>query len=164
VVPAIHPQLLPRQRQWLPMPHPKIRRQRHRRRVVSQRQKRPQLGDLCPLRTPGVTQEVRPAPTLRLLCRRWRWCSGDDSGLVQSKKLCQSPSPVCCPAPTRSLVTLGKQFCRCGRRLRLSTSASATCAPNWRTHQDGVPLVHLRAIPARARPQGVQEGAPEGVH
>jgi hypothetical protein len=77
-----------------------------------------------------VTQEARPAPTLRLLRRRWRWCLGDGSGLVSSKKLHQSPSPVCCPAPTRSLATLGQQFCGSGRRLRLSTSASATSAPN----------------------------------
>jgi hypothetical protein len=115
------------------MPQPGIRRQRHQRRVASQRQRRPQLGDPCPLRTLGVTQEAHPAPTLHLLRRRWRWCSSDGSGLVPSKKLRQPPSLVCCPAPTRSLTTLGQQFCGSERRLRLSTSASATGAPNWRS-------------------------------
>jgi hypothetical protein len=133
VMPVVRPRLLPRQRQRLPMPQPGIRRQRHQRRVVSQRWRRSQLGDPRPLWTLGVTQDARPAPTPRLLRRRWRWCSGDDSGLVPSKKLRQSPSPVCCPVPTRSLVTLGQQFCGSGRRLRLSTSASATGAPNWRS-------------------------------
>jgi hypothetical protein len=62
--------------------------------------------------------------------RKWRWCSGDDSGWAPRKKLRQSPSPACGPAPTRFLVTLGQQSCGSGRRLRLSTSASVTSAPN----------------------------------
>jgi hypothetical protein len=107
VVPAVRPRLLPRQRQRLPMSRPGIRRQRHQRRVASQRRRRSQLGDLRPLPTLGVMQEARPAPTPRLLRRRWRWCSGDDSGLVLSKKRRQFPSLTCCPVPTRSLVTLG---------------------------------------------------------
>jgi hypothetical protein len=104
VMPAVHTRLLPRQRLRLPMSQLGIRRQRHQRRVASQRWRRPQLGHSCPLRTLGVT---RPVPAPRLLQRTWRWCSGDDSGLVSSKKLRQSPSPVCCLVPTRSLVTLG---------------------------------------------------------
>jgi hypothetical protein len=43
------------------------------------------------------------------------------------------PSLACCPVATRSLVTLGQQSCRSGRCLRLSTSASTTGAPNWRS-------------------------------
>jgi hypothetical protein len=133
MVPAVRPRLLPRQRQWLPMPQPGIRRQRHQRRVASQRWRRSQLGDPCPLPTLGVTQEARPAPTLRLLQRRWRWCLGGDSGRVPNKKRCQSPSLACYPVPTRSLVTLGQQSCGSGRRLRLNTSASVTGTPNWRS-------------------------------
>jgi hypothetical protein len=134
--------------------------------VASQRRRRSQLGDLCPLQTLGVTQEACPAPTPCLLRRRWRWCSSDDSGLVPSKNLRQSPSPVCCPVPTRSLVTLGQQFCGSGRRLRLSTSAAVLqrlAHPTGGAHQDGVPTVHLRAVPTRAGQQGVQDGPQEGV-
>jgi hypothetical protein len=101
VVPAIRLRLLPRQCKWLPMPQPGIRRQwhqrlaatqRHQRRVASQRWRRSLLGDPRPLQTLGVTQEVRPAPTFRLLWRRWWWCSGDASGQVPSKKRHQSHS------------------------------------------------------------------------
>jgi hypothetical protein len=78
-----------------------------------------------------------PIPTSssnpRLLRRRWRWCLGGDSGRVLSKKRRQSPSPACCPVPTKSFVKLRQQFCGSGRRLRLSTSASTTGAPNWRS-------------------------------
>jgi hypothetical protein len=145
------------------MPQPGIRRQWRQRRAASQRRRRSQLGDPCPLPTLGVTQEARPAPSPRLLWRRRRWCSGDGSSLVPSKKLRQSPSPVCCPAPTRSLATLGQQSCGSGRRLRLSTSASATGAPNWRS----APRRH----PASSSPSGhnssgtarVQKGHLEGV-
>jgi hypothetical protein len=103
---VIYPRLLPRQRQQLPMPQLQ---------VALQRRRRSQLGDLHPLRTLGVMQEARPAPTLRLLQRRWRWCSGDASGQVPSKKRRQSRSLACCPVPTRSLVTLGRQSCGSGR-------------------------------------------------
>jgi hypothetical protein len=133
VVPAVRPQLLPRQRQRLPMPQSGIRRQRCQRRAASQWRRRSQLGDLRPPLTLGVTQEACPAPTPHLLRRRWRWCLGDDSGRVPSKKLRQSPSPACCLVPTRSSVTLRQQSCGSGRRLRLSTSASVTGAPNWRS-------------------------------
>jgi hypothetical protein len=92
-----------------------------------------QLGGLCPLRTLGVMQEARPAPTLRLLWRRWRWCSSGASGQVPSKKRRQSRSLACCPVPTRPLATLGQQSCGSGRRLRWSIGASATSAPNWRS-------------------------------
>jgi hypothetical protein len=69
VVSAVRPRMLPRQRQRLPMPQPGIRRRRHLRRVVSQRQRRSQLGDPRPLSTLGVSQEARLAPTPRLLRR-----------------------------------------------------------------------------------------------
>jgi hypothetical protein len=69
----------------------------------------------------------------RLLWRRWRWCLGGDSGRVPNKKRCQPPSLACCPMPTRSLMTLVQQSYGSGRRLRLSTSASVTGAPNWRS-------------------------------
>jgi hypothetical protein len=85
-------------------------------RAASQRRRRPQLGGPRPLRTLGVTQEVHPAPTLRLLRRRWRWCSGGTSGQVPSKKRRQSRSLACCPMSTRSLATLGRQSCGSGRR------------------------------------------------
>jgi hypothetical protein len=35
--------------------------------------------------------------------------------------------------------------------------------PTGGVHQVGVPTVPLRAVPTRARPQGIQEGPPEGV-
>jgi hypothetical protein len=139
VVSAVHLQPLPRQHQRLLMPQPWVRRQRHQHQAASQRQRRSLLGDSRlpptsrPLPTLWVTPEARPAPTPCLHQRRWRWCSSDGSGQVQRKKLCQSPSPACCPAPTRSLVTLGQQFCGSGRCSRPSTSASATGAPSWRS-------------------------------
>jgi hypothetical protein len=43
------------------------------------------------------------------------------------------PLPACCLMPTRSLVKLRQQSCGSERRLKLSTSASATGAPNWRS-------------------------------
>jgi hypothetical protein len=91
------------------------------------------MGDLHPLPTLGVTQGARPAPSPRLLRRRWRWYLGGDSGRVPSEKRRQSPSPACCPAPTRFLVKLRQQSCGSGRHLKLSTSASVTGAPNWRS-------------------------------
>jgi hypothetical protein len=54
-VQAVHPRLLPRQRQGLPMPQPGIRWRRHQHRVASQRWRRSQLGDPRPLPTLGVT-------------------------------------------------------------------------------------------------------------
>jgi hypothetical protein len=131
VVSAVRPQLLPRQ--WLPMPQPGIRRQRRQRWAMSEWRRRSQLGDPRPLPTLGVTQEAHPAPTPCLLRRRWRWCLDSDSGRVPSKKLRESPSPACCPVPTRSSVTLRQQSCESGRCLRLSTSALVTSAPNWRS-------------------------------
>jgi hypothetical protein len=110
VVPVIHPRLLPKQRQWLPMPQLGIRRQRRQRRqhrAVSQRRRMSQLGDPRPLPTLGVMQEARPAPSPYLIRRRWRWCLGGASGQVPSKKQRQSPSLACCPMPNRSLVTPG---------------------------------------------------------
>ena len=147
MVSAIRPRLLPKQHQRLPMPQLGIRWQRRQRWAASQRRQRPHLGDSRPLPTLGVTQEARLAPSPRLLRRRWRWCSGDGSGLVPSKKLRKSPSPICCLAPTRSLATLGQQSCGSGRRLRrLSTSASATGALNWRSAP--------RRRPASSSPSG----------
>jgi hypothetical protein len=74
------------------------------------------VGGSVPPPDAGATQEAHPAPTLRLLRRRWRWCSGGASGQVPSKKQRQSRSLACCPLPTRSLVTLGRQSCGSGRR------------------------------------------------
>jgi hypothetical protein len=45
----------------------------------------------------------------------------------------QSPSLAFCPAPTRFLAKLRQQSCGSGRHLKLSTSASVTDAPNWRS-------------------------------
>jgi hypothetical protein len=67
VVPAVRSQLLPGQRQRLPMPQPGIQRQRRQRQAVSQWRRRSQLGDSRPLPTLGVTEEARPAPTPHLL-------------------------------------------------------------------------------------------------
>jgi hypothetical protein len=125
------------------MPQPGVQRQRLQRQVASQWQRRSQLEDSRPLPTLGVTQEARLAPTPRLLQRRWRWCLGSDSGRVPSKKRRQSPSLACCPVPTRFLVKLRQQSCESGRRMKLSTSASVTSAPNWRSiprrHPDSSP-------------------------
>jgi hypothetical protein len=114
------------------MPQPGIPRQQRQRRAASQWPRRSQLGDPCPLPTLGVTLEACLAPTPRLRRRRWRWCLGGGSGRAPSKKRRQSHSPACCPMPTRSSVTLRQQSYGSGRRLRLSTSASVTGAPNWR--------------------------------
>jgi hypothetical protein len=130
VVLAVRSQLLPGQRQRLAMPQLGIRRQWCQRQAASQWWRRFWNGDLRPLLTLGVTHEARPAPTPRLLQRRWRWCLGGDSGQVPSKKRRQSPSPACCPTPTRFSVKLRQQSCGSGRRLKLSTSASVTGAPN----------------------------------
>jgi hypothetical protein len=105
VVLAVRLQPLPRQRQRLLMPQLEVRQQRRQHQAASQRQRRSLLGDPClpptsrPLPMLGVTPEARPAPTPRLHQRRWRWCSGDGSGQVQRKKLCQSPSPHAVPRP-----------------------------------------------------------------
>jgi hypothetical protein len=115
------------------MPQPRIRRQRRQHQAASQWRRMSQLGDLRPLPTLGVTQEARPAPAPCLLRRRWRWCLGGDSGRVPSKKWRQSPSPACYPAPTRFLVKSRQQSCGSRRRLKLSTSASVTSAPTWRS-------------------------------
>jgi hypothetical protein len=67
---------------------------------------------------------------LRVQVSGGRWYLGGDSGRVPSEKRRQSPSPTCCPAPTRFLVKLRQQSCGSGRHLKLSTSASVTGAPN----------------------------------
>jgi hypothetical protein len=89
--------------------------------------------DLRSLPTLGVTQGARLALSPRLLWRRWRWYLGSDSGRVPSEKRRQSPSPACCPMPTRFLVKLRQHSCGSGRHLKLSTSTSVTGAPNWRS-------------------------------
>jgi hypothetical protein len=86
---------------------------------------------------------VRPAPSCLPLWRRWRWFLGGGSSPAPSQKQSQFPSPGCYLVPIRLFMKLKRQSCGSGRRLRPSTSASATGAPSWRS----APRRHLTSSP-----------------
>jgi hypothetical protein len=107
-------------------------RQRRRCRRVHRRQQR-RRSQLRPPPPSRVTLGARPSPSRHPLRRRRRWFLGGGSGLAPSQKQRQFPSPGCCLVPIRIFMRLRRRSCGSGRRLRPSTSASATGAPSWRS-------------------------------
>jgi hypothetical protein len=73
----------------------------------------------------GASSSI-PPPTLEeteVVFGRWLWSGAEpEAALV--------PLPGCCLVPIRLFMRLRRRSCGSGRRSRLSTSASATSAPN----------------------------------
>jgi hypothetical protein len=119
--------VVPANRRRLPQPQRQRRRRVHRR----QQWRRSQLRPPPPW---GVTRGgARLALSRRPLRRRQRWFLGGGSDPAPSQKRRRFPSPGCCLVPIRLFKRSRQRSGGNGRRWNLSTSASATGAPSWRS-------------------------------
>jgi hypothetical protein len=101
--------------------------------VVEYRRQQQRRSQLRPPPPSRVTRGARSAPSRRPLWRSRRWFLGGCSGPAPIQKLRQFPSPGCYLIPISLFMRLRRRSCGSGRRLRPSTSASATGAPSWRS-------------------------------
>jgi hypothetical protein len=87
----------------------------------------------APTPSMGGDAGARPALSRRPLWRRRRWFLGGGSDPAPSQKRRRFPSPRCCLVPIRLFKRPRRRSGGNGRRWSLSTSASTTGTPSWRS-------------------------------